>query len=113
MPSNLRSYSYNSYNADCTGSLWVKMPETSKSRPLTLTCDKIMMSTMMDENTDPHESRDVMVFKVKETVPREAAQLNWKKMPELRSSVVMWAVNPVAGKPGINGVVVRKSCWSV
>ena len=109
MPSSL-SLGSMSYNANCSGSLWVKFPKTSNSEPATYECEKLLMVTLMDENESPKESRDMMIFKVKGEVNREHSEVNWEDHPSDGDLVTFWPSDPDRSQPGIHGVIRKKTC---
>ena len=104
------------FNADCSGSLWVKFPKTSLSEPATYECEKLIMVTSIDKNDLSLEARkkderaDMMIFKVKEQVDRKPLEINWDEQPGDGELVTLWPSDPDKNQPGLHGVIKRKTC---
>lgn len=109
MPQNL-VYASRSFTKKCAGSLWVKLPETNTAPAQTFECEELVMATMMDENKEPHESRDIMIFKVKGKVDRPAVSIDWTHGPAEGDRVTFWPADPDRSKPGIHGIMREKTC---
>ena len=95
------------------------MPKTGKYKAQTLNCEKIIYLTNMvqrdwltnKEVKNPgKEAFDVMIFKVKEEVNRPAADINFNYQMKMGEKLTAWTVNPVHSKPGINGLIEKKTC---
>lgn len=102
------------YESLCAGRLWVKLPATGSYKEETLNCERVIHLTMLydkelKENIG-RESLDVMIFKVKETISRPAAQVDFTAQVAVGDVLTAWTVNPVHSKPGINGEIEMKQC---
>ena len=109
VPTNL-TYGSMSFNSNCSGSLWVKLPKTSVSEAVTHECEELSMVTLMDGNNSPKESRDMMIFKVKGQVDRKPLKINWDNQPGDSDIVTFWPSDPDRSQPGLHGVIRKKTC---
>ncbi len=108
-----------SFVQNCSNEIWVKLPETGDYEAQTLNCEKVIYLTDMvprtliesdDDANKGREAFDVMIFKVKETVNRPEAKINFDSPVVIGEKLTAWTVNPVLGKPGINGIIEKKTC---
>ena len=94
----------------CDHAIWVKLPKTPNSPATTLHCSQIVSATKKNENLSADESRDALIFKVQETVPRLPAVVDWQRPPGFGKTLTFWPADPVHHRPGIHGLIRKKTC---
>lgn len=95
---------------NCSGLLWVKMPQTQQFDAEVYECAEISNPQLAAGDPSATKSSDLVIFHVKQTVKREAAAAHWATASADASEVQLWPAEANPESTGLHSVIQRKTC---